>query len=97
MPLFICIIFAPLLIALSQAGAQAVGDVAVGLKTAGADARADGHPDILRLCAEQAAHFPHGLGREVQGRTPPACMGRANGTAHRVVEQQNNAVCRKNH
>ena len=34
---------------LPQAGAQAVGDVAVGLEAAGADARPDGGQDIARL------------------------------------------------
>ena len=69
----------------------------MGLEAAGADARADGHPDVLWPRTEEAAHFPHRLGGKIQSGPPPSGMDRADGAGYRVVEQEDDAVRREDH
>ncbi len=74
-----------------------VGHIVVRLEAAGADARADGNADILRPRAEEPSHFSYRLSRQVQSSATPAGVDRTDGRRHRVVEQQDDAVRRKDH
>ena len=69
-----------------------VGDVPVGLKAAGADARADGGQDILGVAAVKGGQFCHRLGDDGQGGAPPAGVDGGDGLFHRVVQEHRDAV-----
>ena len=81
----------------AKGGAHGVGHVVVGLKAARPDTGPDGNPDVLRPGPEEAAHLPHRFGGEIQGGTPPSGVDRPHGPGHRVMEQQDDAVRRKDH
>ena len=81
---------------LPQTGAQAIGDIAVGLEAAGADARANGGQNVLRAAAVLPRHHLHRPGGRAEGSPPPSGVDSGGALPDRVVEQDGNTVPGKN-
>ena len=81
----------------AKGGTQGVGYVVVGLKAAGADARADGSADVFRSGSEEADHLTRRLGGQVQSGAPPAGVDSADALGNGVVEEDDDAVGGEDH
>ena len=81
----------------AQGGGHGVGHVLAGLKAAAGDAGADGGPDVLAAAAVQVPHFLTGPLHNAVGGAPPSGVDSRRHPAHRVVEQDGQAVGGEHH
>ena len=73
-------------------GGEGVHELAADLVAAGADARTDGHNQIVRPRAELSRQHVHGRSCHSRSRAPPSGMNGGNGAALGVGKEQRNAV-----
>ena len=75
-------------------GGERVHELATNLVAADADARADGHNQIVRLRAKFPRQHVYGRNGHSRSGPPPAGMNGGNGAAFRVRKEQRSAVGR---